>query len=150
MLTPHSCLTTSLIQVLLFVLQCIEWEWYHHILISYRNHGKGMQRIERNCSVLLYMQSPKSGCCSISDDLSCSSTRYKEPIFVEFWEHQMFIRVKLTEIVILWVYYTIPFGFSLIWSFLALFFKLFNYFVWPRITDEGSVPEMSICSILFI
>ena len=26
---------------------------------------------------------------------------------------------------------------------------ILNYFVWPRITDEGSVPEMRIWSILF-
>ena len=46
---------------------------------------------------------------------------------------------KLTEIVIMWVYYTIPIGFSL---FLALFGHhflnfLLKYFVWLRITDEG-------------
>ena len=58
--------------------------------------------------------------------------------------------IKLTEIVILWVYYTIPFGFSLIWHFLGITLQLLNYFVWPRITDEGSVPEMRIWSILLI
>ena len=50
----------------------------------------------------------------------------------------------MTEIVILWVYYTIPFGFSLIWHFWGITFQLLNYFVWLRITDEGSVPEMRI------
>ena len=29
-------------------------------------------------------------------------------------------------------------------------FKLLNYFVWLRITDEGLVPEMRIWSILLI
>ena len=55
---------------------------------------------------------------------------------------------KLIEIVILWVYYTIPFGFSL---FLGHHFPTFetNPF-WLRITDEGSVPEMRIWSILLI
>ena len=57
---------------------------------------------------------------------------------------------KLTEIVILWVHYTIPFGFSLIWHFLDITFQLLNYFVWLRITDEGSLPEMRIWSILLI
>ena len=59
--------------------------------------------------------------------------------------------LKLAEIVILWVYYTMPFGFTL---FLALFrhhFSTFiNIFVWPGITDEGLVPEMRIWSRLLI
>ena len=29
-------------------------------------------------------------------------------------------------------------------------FQLLNYFVWPRITDEGSLSEMRICPILLI
>ena len=49
-----------------------------------------------------------------------------------------------------WVYYTIPFGFSLFWNFWAIIFNFLNYFVWLRITDEGSVPEMRILSILLI
>ena len=71
-----------------------------------------------------------------------------------------FFVLKLTEIVILWVFYTIPFGFSLIWHFWA---SLFNYWatfygaseakrhlVWLRTTDEGSLPEMRIWSIFLI
>ena len=58
--------------------------------------------------------------------------------------------IKLTEIVILWVYYTIPFGLSLIRHFWGIFFNFLNYFGWLRITDEGSVPEMRIWSILLI
>ena len=50
--------------------------------------------------------------------------------------------LKLIEIVILRVYYTIPFGFSF---FLHFWDIIFN---WLRITDEGSVPEMRIWSIL--
>ena len=46
--------------------------------------------------------------------------------------------------------FRIPFGFSLIWHFLGITFQLLNYFVWLRITDEGSVPEMRIWSILLI
>ena len=35
-------------------------------------------------------------------------------------------------------------------TFWALFFNFFNYFLWLRITDEGSIPEMRIWSILLI
>ena len=35
-------------------------------------------------------------------------------------------------------------------NFLASFFNCLQYFVWLRITDEGSIPEMRIWSILFI
>ena len=52
--------------------------------------------------------------------------------------------LKLIEIVILRVYYTIPFGFSFFWHFLALFVNFYNYFLWLRITDEGSISEMRI------
>ena len=34
--------------------------------------------------------------------------------------------------------------------FLALFFTFFNFFFWLRISDEGSIPEMRIWSILLI
>ena len=60
--------------------------------------------------------------------------------------------LKLIEIVILWDYHTIPFGFSLYLGTLGggggNFQQFVNYFVWLRITDEGSVPEMRIWSIL--
>ena len=59
--------------------------------------------------------------------------------------------LKLSDIVILWVYYTIPFGFSfLYYTFWASIFNFLNYFDWLSITDEGSVPEMRIWSILLI
>ena len=58
--------------------------------------------------------------------------------------------LKLTEIVVLWVCCTIPFGFSLFWHFWAWIFRFWNYSVWLRIADEGSVPEVRIWSILLI
>ena len=56
---------------------------------------------------------------------------------------------KLTEIVIVWVYYTILFGFSLIWHFLGITFHFLNYF------GKGSLirvhyPKCAYGSILFI
>ena len=65
-------------------------------------------------------------------------------------EHQNFPCLKLIKIVILWVSYTIPFGFSLFWHFLVITFQLFILHVWLRITDEGSVPKMRIWSISLI
>ena len=56
----------------------------------------------------------------------------------------------MIEIVILWVYYTIPFGYSLFWHFWGITFQFRKYFVWLRITDEGLVAEMSIWSIFLI
>ena len=58
--------------------------------------------------------------------------------------------LKFIQIVILWVCYTIPFGFTLFWHFWAYLNNLLNYFLWLRITDEGSVPEMRIWSISLI
>ena len=57
---------------------------------------------------------------------------------------------KLIGIVILWVYYTIPVGLSFSRQCLLLFFKFYNYFLWLRITDEGTIPELRIWSILLI
>ena len=65
------------------------------------------------------------------------------------WRASKFPVFKI-EIVILWVYYTIRFGFSLFWHFLVITFQLFILHVWLRITDEGSVPEMRIWSITLI
>ena len=45
--------------------------------------------------------------------------------FVAGWEHTIF-RVKI-EIVILWVYYTIPVGFSIFWHFWASRSKFWNF-----------------------
>ena len=59
-------------------------------------------------------------------------------------------KYSVFKVVILWVYYTIPFGFSLLWHFLVITFKFFKLHVWLRITDEGSVPEVCIWSISLI
>ena len=58
--------------------------------------------------------------------------------------------IKLFEIVILWVYYTIPFGFSLFSHVWDITFQFLKLLLWLRTTDEGSVPEMRIWSILLI
>ena len=58
--------------------------------------------------------------------------------------------VILIENVILWVCYTIPFGFSLIRHFWTKLFIFLNFIVWLGITDEGSVPETRIWSVLLI
>ena len=42
----------------------------------------------------------------------------------------------------------IPFGFSLLRHFGTTLFNFWNYFLWLRITNEGSVPKMRIWSIL--
>ena len=52
--------------------------------------------------------------------------------------------LKLTDIVILLVYYTILFGFSLILAATNITFQLFNYFVWLTTTDEDLLPGMHI------
>ena len=58
--------------------------------------------------------------------------------------------LKLTEIIISWVYYSILNGFSLFRHFSASLINFLNCFVWLRITDEGSVPEMRIWFILLV
>ena len=59
-------------------------------------------------------------------------------------------RIKLLEIVNLWVYYTIPFGFILFRHFRTTICNFWNHFIWLRISDKGSLPEMRIWSILLI
>ena len=56
--------------------------------------------------------------------------------------------LKFIEIVIFSGLFTIPFGLSLFWHFRDISFQLFSYFLWLRITDDGSVLEMRIWSIL--
>ena len=48
------------------------------------------------------------------------------------------------------MYHTIPLVLVCFGTFWASLFNFFNYFVWLRITDEGSVPETRIWSILLI
>ena len=60
-----------------------------------------------------------------------------------------FSELKLIEIVFVWVYYPIPYDFSLCRHFGSSLFNFLNYSVWLRITDEeGSVSGMRIWSIL--
>ena len=66
------------------------------------------------------------------------------------WRASNFSVFKLIEIVILWVYDTILFGFSLFWHVLVITFQLFILHVLLRVTDEGSVSEMRIWSISLI
>ena len=56
--------------------------------------------------------------------------------------------LKCIEIVILLIYYMTPLLASA--SFGTFVTSLLNYFVWLRITDDGSVPEMRIWSILLM
>ena len=56
--------------------------------------------------------------------------------------HQNFPSLKLIEIVMMWVYYTIPYGFTLFWHFLVITFQHFILHVWLRITGYGSEPEI--------
>ena len=58
--------------------------------------------------------------------------------------------LKWTELVIFVVYYTIPFGSACFSTFWASICNVWNYFIWLRITDEGSVPEIRIWSMLLI
>ena len=46
---------------------------------------------------------------------------------VAFGEHKNFPCIKLIDIVILWVYYTIPFGFVHFGTFWSLLFNFSNY-----------------------
>ena len=79
----------------------------------------------------------------ISDSLSFSDSKRFESI-------KIFFVLKMTEIVILWVYCTILFGFILFWHILGITFQLLKLLFWLKITDEGSVPEMRIWSIFLI
>ena len=56
--------------------------------------------------------------------------------------------LKFIEIVFFGVYSPSLFGFCLFWHFCDIFFQ-FSYFVWLRITDDGSVLEMRIWSIQY-
>ena len=65
-------------------------------------------------------------------------------------KHQNFPCLKLIKIIILWVNYPITYGFSLFRHFWGFVFNFLSSFVWLRITDEGSVPEMRIWSIFYL
>ena len=78
---------------------------------------------------------------------TCTSQVLRSTSFDRASKYSM---LKLIEIVILWVYCTIPFGLSLFRHFWVSHFNFLNYVVWLRITDEGSLPKMRIWSILLI
>ena len=60
-----------------------------------------------------------------------------------------FSGVKFIEFIILWIYHMASLLASA--SFLVIFdISVLNYLVWLRITDEGSVPEVHIWSILLM
>ena len=54
------------------------------------------------------------------------------------------------ETIFTWVCHVFGLWISNIPRYFILLFNFWNYFVWLRITDEGSVPEMRIWSILLI
>ena len=60
------------------------------------------------------------------------------------WRASKFSVFKLIEIVILWVYYTIPFGFSLFWHFLSLLFNFLIQHVWLTL----SLPTSPIGDVI--
>ena len=68
-----------------------------------------------------------------------------------FLRASKFSVLKFIEIVILWIYYMAsllaPASFG---TFVTSLLNFLNYFVWLRITDEGSVPEMRIWPILLM
>ena len=95
----------------------------------------------KRCSILSFKESPRAHVARFYGRLRLIRSVLRA---------SKFSVLKLIEIVILSVYYTILFGFSFFGHFLAFFFNFYNYFLWLRITDEGSVPEMRIWSILLI
>ena len=95
-----------------------------------------------------------------SKSWSCYLSIFQASLVAKFYDRLRLIRrvlrvsnffvLKLIEIVILWVNYTIPIGFSLFGHFLDIIFQLLNLLFCLRITDDGSVPEMSIIMIHMI
>ena len=84
---------------------------------------------------------PEGTCSQVQRSISVDSKRLRASKFTV---------IQIDWIVILRVYYTIPFVLSLFGTSDASLFNFLNYFVWLRITDEGPVPEMHIWSILSI
>ena len=69
---------------------------------------------------------------------TCSQVLWSTLVVRSVWRASKLFVLKLIENGILWVYHTIPVGFSLFWHFWQPFCNVLNYFVWLRITDEGS------------
>ena len=108
------------------------WWWLWYLYTLQHNDERSVDRLSAIISYIL---------CNI---------RMRNQICRQVVSYHVMSVLKLIEIVILWVYYTIPFGLSVFRDFLALFCNFFNYFRWLRITDEGWIPEMRIRSILLI
>ena len=70
--------------------------------------------------------------------------------FVSFWEHQNFLCWNYWNCTFVDLSYGIPFDSASFGTFVTSLINFLNYFVWLRITDEGSVPEMRILSILLM
>ena len=83
-------------------------------------------------SLLVDQGVPERRCSQVLRSTSVDSKRFESIKFS--------VCLKFNQIVILWVCHTIPFGFTLFWHFWAYTFSFSNYFLWLRITDEGSVP----------
>ena len=65
-------------------------------------------------------------------------------------DHNTCLELKQYFVVLITLYQTVQNDIAKVITFGALLFIFFNYFVWLRITDDGSVPEMCIWSILLI
>ena len=62
-----------------------------------------------------------------------------------------FSMLKFIENVNFWIYYMVSLLASASFgTFVTSLLNFLNYFVWLRIIDDGSVPEMRICSILLM
>ena len=113
-----------------------------------------MVRISKSC--LIFPQYPVNGSRNSVEDnptqdfASNRQKHYPSPIVafceVSFWDNIL----KLTEIVILWVMTPSLLASACFGTIGASICNFWNYCVWLRITDEGSVPEMRIWSILLI
>ena len=87
---------------------------------------------------------PGGTCSQVLRSTSVDSQRF-ESIKIQFSV------LKFIEILILWIYYmTFILASASFGTFVTSLFNLLNYFVWLRITDEGSVTEMRIWSILLM
>ena len=131
----------------LYMLRSITLAMYQNITsrLSYSNSRSFPQRVRKlqpcqhvnivfSIMNTLFMQYTTSNALKHLTDLGLRASKFSV--------------LKLFEIIILRVYYTIPFGFSLIRHVLDISFQLLKILFWLRITDEGSVPEMRIWSIL--
>ena len=76
---------------------------------------------------------------------------YRFKMVTELMKHPVyltlsFLYIKMITNILFWMNYIYWYT----WLIELSIFNFWNYFVWLRITDEGSVPEMRIWSILLI